>query len=191
MVLGSHNSWSYLTPKKWWMKLIRFTAQCQKADIFEQYSKYNVRCFDLRVRFVKDHSLLVVHNMIEYKIEEYELLNQLAFLNGMKKCYVRILLDVRKKKHYTKDQRILFQELCLNLEYNFANIKFWCGRNLYNWNKEFKFKSNPTCLERYASVCKPRIIDDWFPYLYAKKNNKSIKKRGTKKDILLIDFVDL
>ena len=173
------------------MKLIRFTAQCQKADIFEQYSKYNVRCFDLRVRFAKDHSLLVVHNMIEYKIEEYELLNQLAFLNGMKKCYVRILLDVRKRKHYTEEQRILFQELCLNLEHNFPKIKFWCGRNLYNWEYEYHFGYNPTTTERYASVCKPHLLDDWFPFIYAWKNNKKIKEETFNSEILLIDFVNL
>jgi len=48
MILGSHNSWSYLPPKKWYMKPFRFTAQCQDWDIKTQY-EHGVRCFDLRL----------------------------------------------------------------------------------------------------------------------------------------------
>ena len=51
MILGSHNSWSYLTPRKWWMKLFRFVAQCQDYDIKTQYEQFGVRCFDLRLKF--------------------------------------------------------------------------------------------------------------------------------------------
>ena len=53
MILGSHNSWSYLPPKHWWMWPIHFMAKCQRVDIREQYEKYGVRCFDLRVRWKK------------------------------------------------------------------------------------------------------------------------------------------
>ena len=40
-------------------------------------------------------------------------------------------------------------------------------------------------------MCPPKIIDDWIPVLYAKLKNRKIRKEGTDKDILLIDFVDL
>ena len=53
MILGSHNSWSYLPPKHWWMWSFHFMAKCQRVDIREQYEKYGVRCFDLRVRWKK------------------------------------------------------------------------------------------------------------------------------------------
>ena len=39
-------------------------------------------------------------------------------------------------------------------------------------------------------MCDPRLIDDWYPRLFAKVNNKEIVKKGTDKDILLIDFVN-
>lgn len=29
MILGSHNSWSYLPVRKWWMRPIAFMARCQ------------------------------------------------------------------------------------------------------------------------------------------------------------------
>ena len=49
----------------------------------------------------------------------------------------------------------------------------------------------PTCSESYSSVCPPKIIDDWWPWLFAYLNNKKIKEKGTNKDILLIDFVNI
>ena len=65
MILGSHNSWSYLTPIKILHKLIAFTARCQRVDIKTQYEKYGVRCFDLRIRFINNVPC-VVHNFIVY-----------------------------------------------------------------------------------------------------------------------------
>jgi hypothetical protein len=37
----------------------------------------------------------------------------------------------------------------------------------------------------------PRIIDDWWPWLYAKIHNKKNRLRNYKEDILLIDFVNI
>ena len=49
MKLASHNSLSFVKPKKWWEKLINFTSKCQLYDIETQYLK-GVRLFDIRVR---------------------------------------------------------------------------------------------------------------------------------------------
>ena len=49
MKLASHNSLSYIKPKKWWEKLINFTSKCQSYDIETQY-EYGVRLFDIRIR---------------------------------------------------------------------------------------------------------------------------------------------
>jgi len=88
-ILGSHNSWSYLTPTKWWMKVIRFTAKCQKADIKTQYEVYNVRCFDLRVRF-NDYKLpIVAHGIVEYNITLAKLLKDIFWLNTKKDVSIR------------------------------------------------------------------------------------------------------
>ena len=40
MIIGSHNSWSYLPPKHWWMRPFAFMARCQSCDIQAQYEKY-------------------------------------------------------------------------------------------------------------------------------------------------------
>lgn len=189
MILGSHNSWSYLPPRKSWMKPIAFTAKCQNVDIKTQYEKYNVRCFDLRVKFDKKGNPIIAHGIIEYTTNE-NITSDLTWLNNKRDVYVRVILEARNKKDYDIGKKY-FARFCGALEYYFYNIYFWCGRNLYNWKEDYDFHFKPTCEERYSSVCKPKLIDDWYPKLYAKKNNKDNIKQGTDKQILLIDFVNI
>lgn len=192
MIIGSHNSFSYLPVKKWWMNLIKFTARCQDVDIFKQYNNYNVRCFDLHIRFSRENGFEVVHGKIVYDTSYSQILNWLALLNTkQEKIYVRILHDVRNEKTFKESDKELFKIVCSTFESNYSNIIFWCGRNLYNWEYDYHFKGEePSCEEKYSSVRKPKLLDDWYPRLYAKLNNKAILKEGTDKDILLIDFVN-
>ena len=191
-IIGSHNSWTFLPVKKWWMNLIRFTARCQNEDIRKQYLLHDVRCFDLRVFFNENDELTIRHGIIEYDYGEEQLFNDLRFLNDRtEQCYIRVLHEVRSEKKYTEHETEMFQSFCKKLEKTFPRLKFWCGRNLVNWIVDYRFKNEPTCEEKYSSVCPPRIIDDWVPIIYAKLNNKKIRKAGTNKDILLIDFVNL
>jgi len=190
MILGSHNSWSYLRPRKWWMRLISFTAQCQEDDIFIQYSLHNTRCFDLRVRF-KGDELVVAHGIIEYDIDKETLLDCLSWLNLKGDTYVRLIHEVRREKDYTQDNIDRFRKFAKEIDDRYDNIKFWCGKNLYNWECDYFFPNYPSCEEKYASVCNPKLIDDWYPRWFASRNNDKIKKEGTDKDILLIDFVNI
>lgn len=191
MIIGSHNSWSYLPPKKWWMKLLKFTAKCQSKSISEQYTKYGVRCFDLRIRESLDGYPRICHGIIEYDIEFDDILYYLDYLNSKGDCYVRVIHEVRNKKDYVYRNVYWFAMLCNIFESRFPRIKFWCGRNLYNWEKDYNFKEEPSCEEKYSSVCPPNLIDDWWPWFYAKFHNKKIRKEGTDKEILLIDYVNL
>lgn len=189
MILGSHNSWSYLPPKHWWMWPFYFMAKCQRVDIREQYEKYGVRCFDLRVRW-KKWKMQVAHGLVVYDISEQQLKDDLAFLNDKGDCFVRIIHEVRTKKQYEKSVEF-FRSFCYVSVSEYPNIKFWCGRNLCDWTCDYSFRCHPTCDEKYSSVCYPRIIDDWWPWLYAVIRNKGNLAKGTKDDILLIDFIDI
>lgn len=189
MKLGSHNSWSYLTPKKWWKRPFAFLARCQDDDIQAQYLLHGVRCFDLHLKF-KGIDPIVVHNKMEYKITEQELLEQIKWLDNKGDVAIRVLLDVRTKKAYTPEQVEQFINYCALLEKYLINIKFWCGRNLYNYNVNYEFAYKPTCEEVYSSVCTPMFIDDWYPRHFAKYHNHDIITAGTSKDYLLIDFVN-
>ena len=191
MILSSHNSWSYLPARKWWMKLIAFTAKCQRKSIAQQYNDYGVRCFDLRVRFDNKGKLIVAHGLIEYKIDKQELLNQLNTLDSYGDTYVRILHEVRSKKQLTEKNKLLFQDFCREIASSYLHINFWCGRNLATWEYDYRFGNEPTCIEMYASVCRPKLIDDWWPWLYAILHNRSIRKIDKGAEILMIDYVDI
>ena len=115
----------------------------------------------------------------------------MEWLNNKGDCYVRILHEVRNKKQYNELNKRSFCSFCQQVENKYKNIKFWCGRNLYNWEFDYHFEFSPSCEEKYSSVCNPKYIDDWFPWLFARMNNKRILSKGTESDILLIDFVNI
>lgn len=190
-IIGAHNSWSFLPVKKWWMKPFGFMAKCQSSNIRSQYLMHNVRCFDLRIFFNDNDEMTIRHGMVVYEYTEEQLFKDLAFLNNRADtCYVRVLHEVRCKKKYTPHETEEFQMFCEKMEKAFPRLKFWCGRNLVDWTVDYKFKNEPTCEEKYSSVCPPKVIDDWIPVLYARLKNRKIRKEGTDKDILLIDFVN-
>lgn len=188
MIIGSHNSWSYLKPLHWWMYPFRFMAKCQSKSIKEQY-ELGVRCFDLRLKFKKD-AMYIAHGCMLYKYAIEDLLYDLGLLNDVPdEIYIRIIHEARTKKEYTKENIEKFMDYALMLKNRFHKLKFWCGKNLYNWETDYEFPDKPTCEEKYASVCKPKWLDDWWPWLFARLNNKKIVKQGTDKDILLIDYI--
>lgn len=195
MVIGSHNSWSYLRPRKWWMRLIAFAARCQRVDIRTQYLKYGVRCFDLRIRFDDDFIPIIAHGPVVYGHNDPDGENyfkDLRRLNVKGDCYVRVIHEVRTKKQYHYGEVRRFQDLCGILKECFPSIQFWCGRNLYNWQKDYDFGDDPSCEETYGSVIQgKKWLYGLWPWLYARTHNKHIKAKGTDKDILLIDYVDI
>lgn len=191
MILASHNSFTYLKPRKWWMRLLSFMAKCQDVDMLSQYNDYDVRCFDLRIRFdEKSGDVKIAHGIIEYSVSDFTIHNMLRILNGKKDVFVRVLLETRTKKQYTTNQIMLFRNFCDNIVKQYRNITFFGGRNLYNWVEDYKFEHNFSIDNMYASVQKPMLIDDWYPRLYAKLNNKKIFLNEFTNDILMIDFVN-
>lgn len=72
MKLASHNSLSFVKPKKWWEKLINFTSKCQSHDIQTQYTN-GVRLFDIRLRrdwiscYSREYDAIAAHGLVEYR----------------------------------------------------------------------------------------------------------------------------
>lgn len=193
MIIGAHNAWSYLPVSKWWMKPISFTARCQRRSIREQYIKYNVRCFDLRIRFSKEELPVICHGIVEYKYSYEELLEDLKWLQSKGDVIVRLLLELRsiKKKDWSKQKQLFNTFYNTILKIFFPNIEFIKGRSLPDWDKVIKGIKEGNEVEDYASVSNPKYIDDWIPILYASINNKKALKKNIDKEILLIDFVDI
>lgn len=170
------------------MRPFAFMARCQCKTIQEQYD-LGVRCFDLRVRWER-WQFVVAHGMVVYDITEQQLMEHLRFLDEKGDCMVRVIHETRTKKQYEPSEPF-FQSFCYRVRGDYQHIRFWCGRNLYNWEYDYQFGDNTTYEEKYASVCKPRIIDDWWPWLFARLHNRKIRQKGTDKDVLLIDYVNI
>lgn len=190
MILGSHNSWSYLPVKHWWIRPFSFIYKCQEVDIKTQYNMCNTRCFDLRIRFNKKGDLILAHGLAEFSITEEELWKQLEWIDSRTDCYIRVIHEVRCKRQYTDTSKAFFQIFCKELETRLTHTILWSGENLYNLEVDYNFGNHLDCLELYSSVLKP-----WYdtPKSYSKNNNFANISllKGSRYDILLIDYVNV
>lgn len=177
------------------MRLIAFTARCQRMNVYQQY-RHGVRCFDLRIRFDKNGSPILAHGIVEYDYMVEDLFGDLELLNILARTnetvYVRLINEVRKERDDTETNRDRFSAFCNQVEKQYESIRFWNGSNLLS--KPcciYRFAHHADCEELYASVRKPRLLDDWWPWWYAVTHNKKNWKRGTEKEFMMMDFVDL
>lgn len=190
----SHNSWSFLTPKTLLGRIFNFTAKCQAVSIQEQYLKYNVRVFDLRVRLDNNGKAIVAHGLFEYKDSMFRIARDLDFLNSKLDTYVRVFLEVRTKEQDTETQRHWFVSFCSHLEDKWPHIKFCGGYPTYNFAvRYYKFKHNlPPTKGAHASWATKTKLDDLWPWLYAKLHNKKSRAEHTDENVYLsLDFVNI
>lgn len=176
MKLGSHNTMTYLKPKKWYMYPFQFLARCQSKNIEEQYN-LGARWFDLRIAFDKHCNPYFKHGLMDYKGNVFDVLDFLATKDDV---IVRILLE--------KDSP-LFYNFCEHIESKYPNIKFCGGERKSDWKYVYTFKSIPSYSmeECYSSMPSNPKWYGIFPKIYAKLHKDKI----TNKDYLLIDFVEL
>lgn len=207
MILGSHNTMTYLKPRKWWMWFGKFIAKCQKLDYKQQYES-GVRWFDLRISFPKDKNgnhehPVFSHGLMDYKGSTPE--EVLEYLNTKNDVYCRIVLE--KGGEFELD---LFKFYVLQWMNTYSNLNVTQIAKKGQWVNILEPNSkNPSGLnDKYASangyypqyqnwpgVLRNKtwsgyIYDDLYPWVYAKLNNKkNIEKYKNQDIILLIDFV--
>lgn len=175
------------------MRLINFTAKCQNLSIADQFRE-GVRAFDLRVRF-EEKSLVIVHNLFEYEGYLFHILNCFGRLN---KCVektgesvmVRIIHDCRTKRQYDSSSSECFRDFCEQIEKSYPNISFFGGNCFYTGKTEYAFRNSFSQESAYASG-QPPLIDDLWPWLYAKNHNEESRRTGTEKNILWLDFINI
>ena len=183
MKLGTHNSMTYLPPKKWYLYPFRFIAKCQSKTIQEQY-ELGARMFDLRIKFDKKGTPEFRHGSMAFK---GSVTKTLQFLNT-KKVYVRLLLETKKSDI---DQEEMFRIFCRDCQEYFPNIKFFCGRRKFDWKVVFEFKYKEPYIEQYVSSMQGSKIDDLWPWLYAKLHNKEHMQECDKRKWNLFDFIEI
>lgn len=190
MQLASHNTFSYLSVRQWWLKPIAFTARCQRVNIYDQFI-YGARMFDIRVRFRRGKPI-ICHGIVEYDISEDKLRDILKSFDDNCPIWIRVVLETRKSD---LEQETAFCFFCKHLEEDYPNIVFFGGNNRTDWEccyPIYKFRNNvPDIEHRYGSATKQSAIDDICPILYAKKNNKKNFEKGTDKTWMMVDFIDM
>lgn len=153
-MLGSHNSFSYLTPTKWWMRLLTPWAKCQNKTIIEQYNA-GVRYFDIHVAFNEYGTIRLVHNWIEYPSSA--LFEALRVLNNKSGVHLRILLDMRKRpKDWAKIQKWFYGFL----EYVMNNTTLTIDKAIVFWDWTHIIDNGIEITEYHASVSAK-----WYEYI--------------------------
>lgn len=190
-MLGSHNSFSYLTPTKWWMKLLTPWAKCQNKTIAEQYNA-GVRYFDVHVAFNKNGSVRLVHNWIEYPSSE--LFEALRTLNNKSGVHFRILLDMRKKPKGTENTADILRWFYGFIDYVMQNTTINIDKAIIFWNWKHTIDNGIEITEYHASVSAK-----WYEYIGGLEcwaelhnNNMLISKSDviqSDEKVLLIDYV--
>lgn len=190
-MLGSHNSFSYLTPTKWWMKLFTPWAKCQNKTITEQYNA-GVRYFDVRIAFNKNGSVRLVHNRVEYPSSE--LFETLKTLNNKPDVYLRILLDIRKRPKRAEDIANTTKWFYNFIDYVLKNTTVTIDKAIIFWNWKHIIDNGIDVTEHHASVSAK-----WYEYIGglecwaelhnhgALLSNSDIVESNEK--VLLIDYV--
>lgn len=129
MIIGSHNTMSYLRPQ-WWMRPFNFMTRCQSEHITSQYAD-GAQMFDLRIVF--DHNVpYFACGRAIYKDESVDTV--LDRLNDWsrtfhertgKRLVVRVILE-RGKDYVT------FTDFCNRIDRTYTEIQF-CGFRSKNW----------------------------------------------------------
>ena len=143
------------------------------------------------VRTDADGKIVLAHGIVEYK--DYLLLNDLTFLDNKGDVMVRVLHETKRWGDGCSEQeKTRFAEKCGLLQKMFPGIKFYGGLDVRTWVRYFDFGTDaPKEDGCYASNMKPRVVDDWWPWLYARLNNRKFRERGTNLDVLVLDFVEI
>ena len=193
MILGTHNSMTYLKPRKWWMRLINFTAKCQSVDLETQVAKYGVHYIDIRVKLNKG-KLVLAHGLVEYDLTPYQACGKIAAYASTHKdeqFYLRVMLE--NDFNDTEEQRNAFRIFCsiINGSNVCKNLHIVGGYEKKNGTKIYEFNDcDLDICGAFSSMSSNKLIHLW-PWLYAKKHNKESYENGTDKDVLMLDFIEI
>lgn len=195
MILGSHNSLSFLKPKKWWMKLFNFYYQTQNKNLVEQI-KSGVHMFDIRVRFTNDGRVIICHNSWEYKhsfdIEDFvNIILDTIRIHKIddEKYYIRLVLEISDTR---LGQELMFIDLgnCFKNKTD-DNIVIFGGQRKWDWERVI------ITIPDLFVACPVSTMDKrcrWYekfcPRLFAKRmNERNMKLWKDQQCIVAFDFI--
>lgn len=181
MVLGSHNSMTYLPADSWWMRLFGWAARCQSLTIEEQY-RVGVRLFDLRVAFDRCGGVHFRHGAVRYRGDVEATLSRLNELGGVT---VRIVLE---RVADTEDEPD-FRAAVSSWVRMYAGIRFVCGVRKDTWRELCGLEQIEGRMLQWCGSMRGGLPGKVWPRLWAKLHPTPTGTEG--KEYLLTDFVGL
>ncbi len=196
MVLGSHNTMSYLPPAKWWQHILRPFYRCQVKTL-EQQIESGVTYFDLRIREGKPNQWVFAHGCVTFKgCSLREAINIIS--NRVPNATIRLIYEGKANDVITST----FKTACHNIEQTYPNIQFVGGFAKQGWQQLYKFRgddgSEPM---QWVGSMQPMPPKDWWkrpwryygsllPCLWAALNNYKLYTDPIADDkVVLLDFV--
>lgn len=202
-ILGTHNSMSYLPPRRWWHRFMLPFARCQSKTIDEQLAA-GARCFDLRMAF--DH-----HGMAHFR-HGWCLFGGGETVTGvltrLQQCgepiYVRLILEkpltpwnaVKKALGLKVAQKpdpvneYYFPRRCALYQKTYKGLTFIGGNRKYDWAQLHDFGTGGIPLHQWVSSMDSAA--PWWqrllPRLYARKHNAA-NLQATQPGINLFDYI--
>ncbi len=180
IIIGSHNTMSYLPVRHWWQRPLRVFARCQRKTLLEQLDS-GVRAVDIRIYPGDKGNWHYAHGAVSFDGPNlFELINMLP--DG---TIVRLILE---RSNEMADRAFRF--LCSYLEPTYPHLTFVGGYSKRPWRKLYTFKSEQTgdaVIHQHVSS----MADDarWYerilPILYHRRRGHTEPHEG----INLYDFI--
>lgn len=165
-MIGSHNTMSYLRPRRWWGRLLRVFARCQALSLDGQI-KAGVRAFDLRIyRDPRTGGWLFAHGLVSFDTSETL---QTVISRIPAGAVVRIILE------RDRGDGIPFDVICSRMERDHPELTFIGGRRKRDWKKLHRFAGEDrwpdSTVHQHVGSMAPdaRWYERLIPLLYARR----------------------
>ena len=188
MKIISHNTWSFLKPRRLIMRPFAWLARCQDKSDIDQYAICDG--FDLRVRFDEYGTPHFAHGLIEYQGDVDKTLDTLSIMCH-KPFLVRVLLETTPFmcKAEMEEQKSMFYFFCLHIQNAHPTITFFGGWPRNEWGRKvYNFGDEPDYSEKHASVSGNKLnilnLKRW-----ARENNKA-SIVNCEDEYIMLDFIE-
>ncbi|MCM1295672.1 MAG: hypothetical protein NC311_09035 [Muribaculaceae bacterium] len=180
IIIGSHNTMSYLRPLHWWAWPLRAFARCQRLTLLEQLDA-GARAVDIRVYLGWDGQWHFAHGAVSFHTGS----GILDYINVLP-CgtYVRIILE-RSGEVPEK----AFRALCVELEQKYPGLRFFGGYSKRPWRRLYTFRAEqggelPLYQHCSSMAGDARWYERIIPVLYHRRTGHAAPSEG----INLYDF---
>ena len=193
-IIGTHNTMTYLKPRKWYGWFMIPFARCQRKTLEGQWAD-GARCFDLRVRFEQDGTAYFAHGRMALDIDAdpYVIIGKLMdkASNENTAIYLRLILEDPQKTNYGA---FYFRQFCkavddMRSQYKSGNVTLFGGNRKGDWAQIVTFDYVPNLMQYVGSMATDaRWYEKIMPFAYAHRRNKA-NKQNPQGNIAIYDFI--